>query len=393
MDTELDNKWTNWRSQPKNSFIYQIMSGRAGENVGLFNGLERVSKYTSGTQEGRYYLIGADSGAGKTTIADYMFVINAWLDAKAKGKKIKIYYCSFEISELDKNAKWCAWYIFWKYGKSIPINYILGRLEGNYMTDEETALVKEAWEFVQEMKKDIKIVEESVNPTAIFEGLVQHYEKYGTVERRQSEEDKKKGRKGKVIGYTVTEKVTTILFVDHLKLTHPEMGLDMKKTMDKLSRYCVILKNLFGTTCVVLQQFNTDMLSSRREMITKNKDTASFALTPNRKDLGDSTSSFQDADFVLGLMMPKTYALDKFRGYDCSDDGFRAFFIALYIMKNKNGESEIMCPLFMNPVANCVYDLPDVTNPFEVDELEKWMQKARDLRKELERFVPIRKEK
>lgn len=393
-DTELVNQpeehleWTNWKDQPKDSFIYNVMSGRQGAFAGLYNGLDRVSKYISGTQRGRYYLMSADSGGGKTTIADFMFVINAWLDAKAKGRKIKIYYCSFEVSEQDKNAKWCAWYIYWKYGKSIPTNYILGRIEGNHLKEDELPMITEAWNFVKEMKKDIKVIEETVNPTAIFEGLVDHYAKYGTVERRQSDDDKKKGRKGKVVGYKPLEEIETILFIDHLKLVNSELGLDMKRTMDKMSRYCVILKNLFGTTAVVLQQFNTDLLASRRDAVNQKKNNATVEIEPNRKDLGDSSSSFQDSCVVLGLVMPRSYNLDEFRKYNTSYTGLGSFMVAMYIMKNKYGEANVMCPLFMNPVAGYIYDLPSPENSFE---MEKWVDRATNLRSELERFVPVHK--
>jgi len=317
-----------------------------------------------------------------------MFVINAWLDAKAKGRKIKIYYCSFEVSEQDKNAKWCAWYIFWKYGFSIPTNYILGRIEGNHLKEDEIPLITEAWNFVKEMKQDIKIIEEAVNPTAIFEGIVSYYTKFGAVERRQSEDDKKKGRPGKVIGYKPTEEVDVILFIDHLKLVNSELGLDMKRTMDKMSRYCVILKNLFGTTAVVLQQFNTDLLSSRRDAVNQKKPNATVEIEPNRKDLGDSSSSFQDACVVLGLVMPRAYNIDNFRGYNCAHSALGSFMVAMYIMKNKYGEAGLMCPLFMNPVAGQIYDLPAPDNMFE---MEQWIDKATKLRTELGRFVPVHK--
>ena len=96
---EMKHLWSSWEEQDYNSFIYQVQSGRKGMNAGLGNGLQRINRYIYGTQRGRYYLIGADSSVGKTTLADYMFVLSTWADAKAKGIPIKIYYCSFEMSK------------------------------------------------------------------------------------------------------------------------------------------------------------------------------------------------------------------------------------------------------------------------------------------------------
>lgn len=396
--TTLSDEWLNWESLPHDHFIYGIMKGRQGTNTGLSNGLDRVNKYIHGVQEGKIYLLGADSGGGKTTISDFMFVLSTWIDAKAKGRPIKILYCSFEVSKRNKEAKWCAHYIGVKYGISLPIDYILGRIENNYLTEEEIKLIQEGWQFVKELTKDVIILDESVNPTAIYEGVIHEYAKYGTVQRQQTEEDKKKGRPGKVVGYKSKpeyENMLFILFIDHLKLTMTERGYDTKKTMDTMSGYCVKLKNRFKTTSVLLQQFNSDLQHSRRDAVLKNggKNTEAF-LIPNKLDFGDSKATYENADYVLGMVQPFAYQLLSFYGYDSSNNGFGNFFIMMFLMKNReSGQAGMMFPLFFNPVTSQVFDLNarEMLAPITQEDIE-WLNKAVKLRTELARFVPIHKD-
>jgi hypothetical protein len=393
--TLLDD-WSNWRDLPHDHFVYDIMRGREGAFVGLHNGLDRINKYIHGTQMGKIYLLGADSGGGKTTVSDYMFPISSWLDAKAKGQPVKVFYCSFEVSRRNKEAKWCSHYIGWRYGVSLPIDYLLGRIENNYLRDDELYMVKAGWQFVTEIMKDIVLLDESTHPTAIYESMVKEYEKYGEVIRVQSEDDKKKGRKGKVVRYKPKdefENMLCMLMIDHLKLTSPEQGLDTKKTMDRMSGYCVKLKNRFKTTSVILQQFNSELQYSRRESVLKNggKDVEAY-LIPNKLDFGDSKATYENADYVIGLVQPSAYQLEKFYGYDCSPMGMGGFMIAMFLMKNReSGQANILCPLFMNPVASLVYDLNarDPKAPDMAEDIE-WLSKAHNLRKELARFVPIK---
>src|SRR4051812_42349832 len=65
VDPETWESWKAWKDRPPNDFMYQVMRGMEGKNVGLDNGLGNINKYLYGTHMARYYLIGADSNVGK----------------------------------------------------------------------------------------------------------------------------------------------------------------------------------------------------------------------------------------------------------------------------------------------------------------------------------------
>ena len=319
-----------------------------------------------------------------------MFVLKAWEDAKRQGRAIKIFYCSFEIGKIDKMAKWTSYYAFYKFGVRLPTDYILGRIEGKLLSVEHHKIVVTSYAMVQEMMKDIKFVADILHPTKIFEDLIEaHYDARdkdgkpinGIVERAElSEEQKKKHSKGYVKSYKAFDPdMIIMLLVDTLNLTGSEQGLDTKHIMDRLSRYAIVLRNMFHTTSIFIQQFSTDMMSWHRSN-KKNVD----AIAPQRIDFGDSKATYRDADIVIGLAKPFVLDFEEWKGYilisgEPSDEiaALGNYFILQYVMKNRYGAAQKCIPLFLDPIAGIVYDLP--LAPHNVLAMQTWYKKAKEL--------------
>lgn len=380
------SKWDNWKNRPGNDFIHQVQRGRIGLNTGLGNGLTHINKYIYGTHRGRYYLIGADSGVGKTTLTDFMFVLQAYKDAKRVGRKLCIYYCSFEIGRTDKIARWCSYYIFIKYGVRLPSDYILGRITGKLITDDHLEKIKDAYDVIEEMLWDkeinpngiVRFIDIMMHPTMVFEGIVEGwYEKHGTVLRDPvTEQEKKKGKRGYIRGYVPNageEDTMVILLCDHLALANQEQNLDTKGIMDRLSKYAVVLRNLFHTTIVFIQQFSTDLLAANRQMHVK-KDLHS--IIPTRLDFGDSKATYRDADVVIGAIAPGR-DLSEFMGWDLSPGKLGLSLIIACVIKNRYGPSHKIAPLFMDGVTGHAYDLPC---PMDLcSDPDEWYDKAKEI--------------
>lgn len=371
-----EGKWDKWKGRPGNDFIHQVQRGRVGANVGLDNGLVGVNTYINGTHRGRYYLIGADTGVGKTTLCDFMYVFSAWAAAKAIGRAIKIYYCSFEVSKLDKMAKWSAYYIFEKYGIELPVDYIFGRNKDHLLTDEHLAMVKEGYDMVEELMKDVIFYTGNTHPTAIFLGIVNnHYAKAGTIHRLDP-----RNPKSYIIGYTPNDPdEETLLIVDHMALVDSEKGLSLKGTMDQLSKHFITLKNMFGTTIIAIQQFSTDLLQAKRERaMTAKPSQQERMVAPNRLDFGDSKTLYRDAEVVFGLVKPADFELakssDQWELGPTSTGGLGDYYLLLYLMKNRYGPDNKVFSLFANHIAGKFYDLP---NSF--DDRAVWYDKAQQL--------------
>lgn len=59
-------------------FIEDVEAGRQGRNIGLSTGSKKLDNALGGVQRGTYYLIGGNTGTGKTAFADHAFVLSPY---------------------------------------------------------------------------------------------------------------------------------------------------------------------------------------------------------------------------------------------------------------------------------------------------------------------------
>lgn len=351
-----------WATHKEDDFINQVLRGRDGLNVGLDNGLGNINTYIHGTHQGRIYLVGADSGVGKTTLADFMWIYKHWIACRKRKITLYIKYFSFELSAAEKKARWCSQWIKHYYGQDIPSDYIMGRIDGLRVSDEHLRMIMRAHAVVEEVMSDMVIIDHMLHPTGMLNVIIeQHYEKIGTVHRVQLNpyagetvaDFNDRQKVAMITGFTADDpSARTLIMVDHLALINHETGLTTTKAiMDRWSMYAVQIRNLFRATIIHVQQFNTNQMTTYRET----KKSASI-IAPQRLDFGDSTYTYRDADVVIGLVNPVMHDIRKFYDWDLSELGL--YFIALYLMKNRYGPASRMFPLFLNPISGMFYDFP-----------------------------------
>jgi hypothetical protein len=385
--------WKIWEDEAlvrQDKFLWTLKRGLSGLNVGYDNGRTHINKYLHGTHKARYYLIGAESGAGKTTIADFMYVLKLWEAARKMSRRVKILYMSYEIGRVDKLYRWCSYFIFHRHGIRLPADYLQGQIQGRIPTDAHVKLILEAYAEIKGIleRREIIIVEDVKHPTAIFESVVEDvFASYGTVVREPvSAEDAARGRRGYIKGYTEgDEEIFVELVVDHLALTGSEMGLDTKGVMDKMSKYAIVLRNLFGCSSAFIQQFSTDMMSAYRNNYGR-KDAG--AIKPTRLDFGDSKATYRDADIVLGYVKPQN-EMDDFYGYNLKPppQGLGQYFVAEYIMKNRYGPSGRLLPLFVDYVSGYCADLP--LDPRDSAAITPFLEHAKQIEQVCQDYSPM----
>lgn len=359
---ELEKKWTD----SGDSFVELVNRGKAGDNVGMANGLTNINKYLHGTHKGRYILIGADSGCFKTTLVDFMYLYSLWMDCRRKGIKLYIKYFSYELSGAEKKAKWACQWIKAMYNLDLPVDYITGR-EG-VPSEVHFKLIKRAHAVIEEVMKDMVLIEHLLHPTGMLNVLVEdHYEKIGEVIRDKPKPGKKKGM---IRSYKPNDPTDmTIAIVDHVSLINVEGGASTtKQIIDRWSMYCIQLRNIFQTTLINVQQFSTDMMSAYRE-----QKKSEAAIAPQRLDFSESKFTYRDADIVFGLVKPIQYSLKTYHGFKMEDIG--QYFVALHLMKNRYGPADRVIPLFVNPITGMFWDLPtDPASPamqYFIDEAKR----------------------
>jgi replicative DNA helicase len=332
------------------SLRQRIKDGLDGKFEGLNNGFTRINNYIFGVQKKCFTLIGGDSGTYKTTILDYI-ISNAIEDALAQGKKIDVFYYSFEIDKLTKQCNWLSRAVYNKYGKIIPPQKIKGLGKDNKLTEDEQELVDSCIPEVEEMFSKIKFVFDPLNPTGIRNELFKHFESIGKI-LYQEYKDEHGVDKKRIVGYVPDDPDrVTICAIDHLALMKEERGFDTKSNIDKMSEYTIFLRNTFDLTAFYLQQFN-DGLSSVERVKFKGVD-----LSPQKSDFKDSRNPYQDADVVIGLMSPFKLDMTTCLGYNVSK--LKKKMIMFKIIKNRLADDGIAAGLYCKPESGSFMELPD----------------------------------
>lgn len=350
------------RKLSRNSALYHIAQSLAGDLTVLNIRMKRLSQYIHGFMNDRIYLIGADSGVGKTTITDWMLV-SAILDAVQRGVPIKVRYYSWEISRAMKEAKWISMFIYLMYNKlRLSSDYLLGRMPDYLPNEEHLRMVMSAYKQIEKIMSVIEFVEPDYTASEIDEQMIAMAAEYGRIKRMPSTDGT-----GKIVGYEKHDPRTVLFAVyDHIALVGQEFGEKTKESIDGVSQNAVMHRNMFGISSIFIQQFSTDLMTLNR---TKGRQADS--LIPQRVDFGDSKYTYRDADIVMGLLRPADFDVIEYLNYPVEQLG--RFFIANHLMKNRYGDAGIMCPTFMDYIPGIPLDLPGIIGVEEPD-LEPYLK-------------------
>lgn len=354
-------------------FLETILEGQKGANVGITTPLPGINKYYHGITKARYVLVGADSSVGKTTITDFLYVLSAYYRGKAEGIPVDISYYSFEISKKEKRAKWLSALLFLMHGIRVNSELIMGRDTTRKLTPEEMELVRKTIPELNTIMRSIRFIEEPIHPTAIFHDLISNARRLGTIVEKKTEIKNARGKvtetKSRILKYVPHDpKQIKLFIIDHIALCMTEQGNDLKRNIDKMSYYCVYLRNRLGYSPIIIQQFNTELASVERQKFKKG------ALAPQRVDFGDSKYTYRDADYVIGLLKPNMFDLEEYEGYDVSK--LKDHLVMAFLMKNRYGVSNKVLPLFMDGEVSVFYQLPV---PDEKAKLNSYYEKAKQL--------------
>lgn len=350
--------------------LNEVDRGRQGLNIGLPMGFNRLVQYLPNIQQATYYLIGAGTKVGKTTLADDCFLYNPYDYLKAHPDSpitLDIDYFSYEIEKKVKIVKGVSRKLWWDHGIIADVNQILSR-GNNHCSDELYNLVRGYRDYFEEMEQVVTIHDMPDNPTGMNKYLYRKANELGNVEYEVIGTDPETGRE-----ITRFKKYTPhdpnrfwIIFIDHIALMKQERGFNTKQNIDKMSQYLVQLRNNYGAIPVVIQQLAFDSENDERHK--------SGRLTPTLKDFGDSKYTTRDANVVLALFDPSRYGVERFQNYDVRRLGNS--YRNLEILANRDGEPNVNIGLnFIGP-AGTFRELPKAT---EITD-EQYNKAARMLR-------------
>ena len=314
---------------------FELLNAEVNKGLGDFNrgipmGFDRLTRYV-GIRKGMYYLIGGNTGSGKTSFIDDAFVLNPvdWAMSKegiASGIKVKVWYRSMERSRTYKIAKWVSRKIFLDQGIIIPVGKLLGWTEK--MTKDEHDLFLHYKDYVDKLSEIVTIIDGPENPVGIAKELKDYALENGEIQQLD--------KWNKIYTPNDPSQITMVV-IDHIGLLKTTKDQPTKKdAIDKMSDELRYARDFYGYSPVVVSQFNRSISNPSR---IKNGD-----VEPQLEDFADSSATQNDADVVMALFDPMRYKVADPSGYDLDklkDQYGAKFFRSLRLIKNSYGEDDV----------------------------------------------------
>lgn len=338
----------------------------------------RFRKEFPGIERGKYYLLSGSEKAAKSQISDYLFVLHPLLYAYHNPDKVrvKILYFSLEMSEADKLDQWVCFFLYYfsKGRIRIDTKYLNSLDEDNPLSEEiieilESDEYKSIFNFIEE---HVIIDENTSNPYGIYKACIQLANERGvahkkTVKWRNETTGELEDRE--VLDYFEPNDPNEywICLTDHLSLMTPEKGMNLRETIGKFSsKDCVRLRNIYGFSIVNIQQQAADREGN--ESIKLNR------LTPSTDGLGENKTTARDASLMFGIFSPWRHERLSWLGYDIAT--FQDNIRFLEIVRNRNGRTGAVCPLYFDGAVNFFTELPHSDDERKMVAYKQMAQKA-----------------
>lgn len=317
----------------------------------------RFSNDFIGIEQKKYYVVTGSQKSGKTQLASYLFLYTPLMYAYNNPDKIrlKIFYYPLEESPEDIMQRFMSWLLNVLSRGKIRIS----------PTDLQSSrnsrpLDSQVLELLQneEYNKILKYFEEHIefsssrNPTGVWNEVKKYMEEHGKVVTKKQKIKDEFGKTMEVDAFDYYEPDDpdeyVIVFFDHLSLIQVERGMTLKQSADKLSEYCVNLRNRYRVTPVIIQQQMAEMESL--DAYKQNK------MRPTAQGLADTKYTSRDCNVLLGVFSPFRHELREYKGYDITKLQDNCRF--LEVILNRGGSAGGLVGLFFDGVVCNWAELP-----------------------------------
>lgn len=340
---------------------------------------QRFRNEIPGIEQGQYVVVTANTKVGKTNCADfiYMFYVLDYAFNNPDKCSTHIIYVSLEEGKRKVKERYLS-HLLWKLDGIRIAPADLRSTSYDFPVPEEI-LEKLASKRYQErldfFEKCVQFETEDTNPTGILRICEKYAKSVGVYKSHKMKSNGVAGREVEVFdSYTQNDpNHYKIVIIDHVGLVDKEQGFTTKNAIDKMSEYCEkYLRNRYNYTAVVIQQQAADV--EGLEAIKQKK------MVPALASMGDSKYTSRDADLVLGLFDPSRFGLPTWLGYVIQDEtnsGLRNYSRFLYVLANRNGEINGICPLFFD---GAVCNFEELPLPDEINAVSQYYNRARDMK-------------
>lgn len=346
----------------------QIERGKQGLNTGIpFNNFTTLSDHIKNIQQGRYDLIFAGTGIGKTAFVNSTYVYGAIEFLQNNPDyvhRLEIIYYSLEIPPEHQMAKHISKLIWDDYGILTTKDEILSIGKKEIPPDVET-LIYSYQEKMDEIQNKYIHYRSALNPDFLYKDLMGYAEKRGKVVRNND---------NLIVDYIPDDPgLITLIVIDHVGLIDVGKYGDLKTAIDKISKTLVFFRNMCNFTPVPITQINRSSEQMDR------RDNGDYWM-PMLSDIKNTGNLSEDANTVIGLASPYYMQVNNCLGYDITK--YKDRYRLAKVCKNRDGSTNLLASFLFIGEIGAYHQLPhsseQVGKPEELKKIDEWYVKKRE---------------
>jgi hypothetical protein len=323
-----------------------------------------------GVEQGCYYLISAGTKAGKTQLANYLFVYNTIMYAIDHKDiiKPKIFYYNFEENQEEITLRFMSYLLFTLDGIRISPTDLKSTDKDKPVSIEILKLLNsDKYKRILDYYEEIVTFHNSDNPTGIYRTIMNYAKNNGIIHKKPYKYRDELGeeQEGQKFDYYTPNNPNeyVMIIIDHISICNIERGFSLRETINKLSEYLIMFRNRYNYIPVVLQQQSQETLNL--EAFKSNK------IRPTMSGLADSKGTGKDCTIMMGITSPFSHDIKEYLGYDISK--LKSHFRCLEIVLNRKGQSNGICPLYIDGAINYFSELPRPDNQKELEKIYNYI--------------------
>ena len=316
--------------------------------------LPRFEESSPGIEQGKYYQITAQSKAGKTQLADALFVFNTVKQIIDDNLdiRLKIFYFSLELSKEEKMLSCFANILYIKEGLRIAPTDLKSTHAKKVLSSEVLEMISKYQKYFDKIEEIVEFIDSVRHATGIYDLVRKYAVANGTIYHRDI-----------VINGEITQvedryepndpEEYVMIIIDHIGLIQPQKlngtQLSLHESISLLSSdYLIKLRNRFNyIPVVVIQQ------AIAGENIEHKK---AGALRPSVANLGDNKLIARDCNMMIGIFSPFKHEIPEYMGYDVTK--FKDNIRFMEIIISRDGGAGTICPLYFDGAVTYFKELP-----------------------------------
>lgn len=330
---------------------------------GLYNciplSFPRFKMLLPGTEMAKFIVVTASQKIGKSKLSDFMYVYEPlFFMMEHPELKVKVQYFTLEISPMEKYNEFLCHLLYRLDGIEIDTKRLKSVDKDNPVDSHIFELLQsdKYRPYIEKFEEMVEYIGDIRNPTGINKKCREYALNNGHLNFKTITVKDELGIESKrqVIDemnpYTPDDlEEYRIVIVDNANNLSSESGLDKMKTIEKLAKYGITLRDQLKYIFVLIQHQAQSQEGIENQKLNR--------LKPSSDGLADCKTTTRDANLVIGLYSPFKYGIREYEGYDITKLRNNVRFMEV-IEDRDYGANGQVCPLYFDGATSFFSELP-----------------------------------